>query len=132
MSLKSKAASVGIAAAILAGTIVPTMAAEAVAATTLNVRACASTSCRVVDVLRRGERVEVEYCRRDNWCFITRRGPDGFVNARYLTRGHDRFYDDDFYDDDFYITPRRRIIRPYNPGVSVCFGSPNARFCVYD
>lgn len=127
MSLKSKAASFGIAAAILAGTIVPTLAAQAIVSTALNVRSCASTSCRVVDVLRRGERVEVEYCRRDNWCFIRHRGPDGFVSARYLSRGYDRYF-----DDDFYIYPRRRIIRRYDPGVSVCLGGPNARFCIYD
>lgn len=130
MSLKSKFASVGIAAAILVGSIVPTLAASAVAQNALNVRSCGSTSCRVVDVLRRGERVEVEYCR-GAWCFITHRGPDGFVNANYLSRG---YYDDDYFDygDDFYVYPRRRIIRPYDPGVSVCFGGPNARFCVYD
>lgn len=137
MSPKSIAATIGIAAALVIGSAIPAMAAPAVAATALNVRACASTSCRVVDVLRPGERVNVEYCRTNNWCFITHRGPDGFVHAKYLSRSgiydRDRRYDRDrYYDDDFYIYPRRRIIRRYDPGVSVCFGGPNARFCVYD
>ncbi len=135
MSPKSMLAALGLAAAMSAGAAVPAMAAAAVADTNLNVRSCGSTSCRVVDVLRRGEVVDVQYCE-DIWCFVEKRGRDGWVSARYLSRDrYDDFYDDDYYYDDddvIYIEPRRRIIRRVDPSVSACFGGPNARFCIYD
>lgn len=139
MSLKSKAATLGIAAAIVVGTALPALAVTAFATTNVNVRSCGGTDCRVVDVLRRGDRVEIDYCE-GSWCAIERRGRDGWVSANYLSRGgfyDDDFYDDDYYDDDFYIVPPRRIrpirpIRRYDPDFSACIGGPNARFCVYD
>ena len=138
MSLISTAKSLGIAAALVLATALPALAASAYATSNVNVRSCDSTSCRVVDVLRRGERVEIDYCR-GSWCAIERRGADGWVNASYLSRGGDRYdrYDrDDYYDDGFYIRPPRdyprRIIRRIDPGFSACVGGANARFCVYD
>lgn len=141
MSLISKAKSVGIAAAIMLATALPAFAASAYATSNVNVRSCDSTSCRVVDVLRRGERVEIDYCR-GSWCAIERRGADGWVNASYLSRGGDRYddrydrYDRYDRDDGFYIRPPRdyprRIIRRVDPGFSACVGNPYARFCVSD
>jgi uncharacterized protein YraI len=138
MSFKSVAAAFGIAASILIAGALPAAAASAYATTNVNVRSCDSTDCRVVDVLQRGERVEVDYCR-GAWCAVEKRGRDGFVNANYLSRDYDDddYYDDgDYYDDDFYIQPRRsyprRIIRRYDPDFAACVGGPNARFCVYD
>lgn len=132
MSLKSMLASLGIAVAMIAGTAIPALAAAAVADTNLNVRSCGSTDCRVVDVLRRGEVVDVEFCE-DLWCRIEKRGRDGWVSARFLSR--DGYYDDDdYYDDDepvIYIEPRRRRIPRPDP-FTVCLGGQNARFCVYD
>jgi hypothetical protein len=135
MSLRSIAASIGVAAAIILAGALPAAAATAYATTNVNVRSCGSTDCRVVDVLHRGERVEVDYCR-GAWCAVEKRGRDGFVNANYLSRDFDDYYDDDYYDDDFYIVPRRvyprRFVRPYDPDFSACVGGPNARFCIYD
>jgi uncharacterized protein YraI len=131
MSLKLKAAALGLAAAFVIGTAVPALAAGAYATSNVNVRECAGTHCDVVDVLRRGERVDVDYCR-SAWCFVEKRGPDGFVHANYLSRD---YYDDDYYDDDIIIIePRypRRYIRRYDPAFSACFGGPNARLCFSD
>ena len=86
-------------ALMLAGTVAAS-AATAFASTTVNVRAGAGTGYPVVDVLRRGERVDVDYCR-GAWCAIEKRGTDGWVNANYLTSGRD--YDDGYDDyDDYY------------------------------
>lgn len=144
MSLKSKLAAAGLAAAFVAAAAMPALAVSAVANTNVNVRSCASTTCRVVDVLRRGEWVDVDYCD-GLWCAVSKPGPDGWVNARYLSRDFDDDFDDyDFDDDDFdrdiYIVPRvypryvypRRFLRRYDPDFSACVGGPNARFCVYD
>jgi uncharacterized protein YraI len=135
MSLKATALALGLAAAFTVGGALPGLAVEAFATTNVNVRECAGTHCDVVDVLRRGERVDVDYCDRA-WCAIDHRGPDGFVNANYLSRGYDNDDDYDYYDDDddFYIVdPRpRRFIRRVDPFFSACVGGPNARFCVYD
>lgn len=120
---------------LLAGTAAAS-AATAFASSTVNVRAGAGTGYPVVDVLRPGERVEVDYCR-GTWCAIEQRGPNGWVNANYLTSGRD--YDDDdydYYDDyddgpDFYIVnPRSRVHvwpRYHN---RACIGGPNASFCI--
>ncbi len=91
MTIRSKVAAAGLATAILAGTTFPAFAVLAEATTPLNVRTCGSMDCRVVDVLHRGEQVDVRYCE-GVWCAIERPGADGWVNANYLTRGG---YDDD-------------------------------------
>jgi uncharacterized protein YraI len=136
MSFKLKAAAIGLAAALVAGGALPALAATAYATTNVNVRSCGSTDCRVVDVLHRGERVDVDFCR-GSWCAVEKRGRDGWVNANYLSR--DYYDDDDYYDydDDFYIIPRRSRVYPIypryrGPDFSACIGGPNARFCVYD
>ena len=123
---------------MLAGTVAAS-AATAYASTTVNVRAGGGTGYPVVDVLRPGERVDVEYCK-GAWCAISKPGPDGWVNANYLTSGRDyddeEFYDEyDDYDDgpDFVIiNPRPRIhVWPYYQN-RACIGGPNARFCITD
>ena len=153
MSTKRKALPLGIAFAALCVTSAGAYAATAFAETPLNVRSGPGPGYRVVDVLQRGEEVEVEYCQ-GIWCAISKPGPDGWVSANYLSRGggynDDNFYDDDadfyddgdyyddgdFYDDDYYV--QRRIIRTYpiyrqyDPGFSACIGGPNAKFCLYD
>jgi hypothetical protein len=136
MSLKRKAILFGIAAAALVGSTAVTLAATAFATSNVNVRSGPGTGYGAVDVLRRGEGVDIDYCR-GSWCFVIKAGPDGWVSASYLSRGGD-FYDDDYYGDDdaFYIErPRyRQRIRPYyiQPRSSVCVGGPNASFCITD
>ena len=156
MSLKSKAASLGLAAAILAAGIAPALAITAFATTNVNVRSCGSTSCRVIDVLYRDDPVDVLFCK-GTWCKVEKPGPDGWVSAAYLSpdegdgyvppdkgdfyRGGDFYndefyYNDGFYDGDvIYIEPRRhprRLIRRGGVDFSACIGSPNASFCIYD
>lgn len=132
---KHKLLGLGLAAALVFGGAGAAFAAPAVVDTPLNVRSGAGTNYRVVDVARRGEIVDVDYCR-GNWCRISRRGPDGWVSARYLSRGDNRFYDDRYYDDDFYIERPRRVWRHHHrhhrPDFSACIGGANARFCIYD
>jgi uncharacterized protein YraI len=149
---------VGLAVAMTFAGALPAVAVTAEATTDVNVRSCGSTSCRIVDVLRRGEHVEVDHCNDNAWCAVRKDGPDGFVHARYLAPGEgedfdradlrrrgDRFDrdiviiedDDDFFDDDHFFDDdvffeRRRFVRRYNPFFSACFGGRNARFCVYD
>jgi len=111
-------------------------AAPAYASSTVNVRAGAGTGYPVVDTLRRGERVDIDYCR-GSWCYVTKSGPDGWVSASYLNRDrYDRDRYDDRYDDDFYIyeRPRYRPYRPFRPyfGSQFCVGGQNASFCVRD
>jgi uncharacterized protein YraI len=140
MSIKHKILGLGLAAALVLGGSVAALAATAVVETPLNVRAGAGTQFHVVDVARRGEVVNVDYCR-GSWCLINRRGPDGWVSARYLSRDGG-YYRDDYYDEPIYIErPRRRYVRPpfypvypryRSPDFSACFGSKNARFCIYD
>lgn len=120
-------------ALMLAGTAAAS-AATAYASTTVNVRAGGGTGYPVVDVLHAGERVEVEYCK-GAWCAISQRGPDGWVNANYLTSGRD--YDDDYDDDDYgpnfvIIHPRSRVhYWPYYQN-RACVGGPNVQFCITD
>jgi len=142
MSFKHKALALGVALAALCATTAGAYAATAFATSPLNVRNGPGPQYRVVDVLRRGEAVEVDYCQ-GTWCAISKPGPDGWVSANYLSRSgryddySDDFYDDDYYDDDFYIERRRVIrryplIRPYDPSFSACVGGPNASFCISD
>ena len=140
MSLKHTALTFGIAAAALLGSSIAALAAPAYATSNVNVRSGPGTGYGQVDVLRRGDSVDIDYCR-GSWCFVNKSGPDGWVSASYLSRGG---YDDDYYDDDddFYID-ERPIYRPYRPyrpyrdyyygpRSSACIGGPNATFCISD
>jgi uncharacterized protein YraI len=132
MSLKSKLVSLGLAATMVVGTAAAALAAPAWATTPVNVRS-APVDGRVLDTLRRGEQVDIDYCR-GSWCYVDqRRGPSGWVSANYLSRGGDNYDDDDYYDDrPVYIERPRRYVRPYRPHVDTnfCVGNPNASFCL--
>lgn len=58
---------------------------EATSNTWLNVRSGPGSGHAVVDTLYPGEHVEVEECEATGWCRITRSGPDGWVNADYIS-----------------------------------------------
>jgi uncharacterized protein YraI len=75
-----------VAMAALAGTLVlgAAPAAAEQATTPVNVRGGPGTGYGVVDVLARGERVDVTR-RTGGWCYVQRPGPDGWVSCRYLT-----------------------------------------------
>ena len=124
----------GAALLLLAGTAAAS-AATAYAASSVNVRSGPGTGYAVVDTLRRGERVNVEFCR-GVWCSVEKSGPDGWVNANYLTqdyrRDRDRWDDDeDFYLFDRPVRPFRPYYRPWYRS-QVCFGGSNASFCLWD
>lgn len=109
-------------------------AAPAYSTTSLNVRSGPGTGYRVIDTLRPGEPVNIDYCR-GSWCFVNKAGPDGWASAAYLSRGGvaPRYRDYDYRYDHRYRGPRlpftnyRPYGRYYDP--SVCFGSNNARLC---
>ncbi len=127
----------GLAGALLALGIGTTaaMAASAYASSTVNVRSGAGTGYPVVDVLRAGQRVEVEYCR-GTWCMVQKPGADGWVNANYLSA--DRYDDDEYYDDyddDYFFIERPRYgFRPIYPRYrsQVCWGGKNTSLCFSD
>jgi uncharacterized protein YraI len=86
MNLNKKLIAGGLAALALMATTAGAFAAPAYSTSNVNVRSGPGTGYRAIDTLRRGERVEVEYCR-GSWCFVQKSGPDGWVSASYLDRG---------------------------------------------
>jgi uncharacterized protein YraI len=86
MALSKKLMAGGLAALALLATTATAFAAPAVATGNVNVRSGPGTHYARVDTLARGERVDVQYCR-GSWCYVEKRGPDGWVSANYLSRG---------------------------------------------
>lgn len=148
MALSKKLMAGGLAALALMATAGAAMAAPAYATGNVNVRSGPSTGYGVVDVMRRGEQVEVQQCR-GSWCYVERRGPDGWVSASYLDRGYGGGgWDDDYgWDRPPVWNPRPPrppvwnprppqpwpVYPPYpqRPGNgSVCFNGPNGYFCM--
>lgn len=134
----------GAVVALGLGTAAASAATTAYASTTVNVRAGAGTGYAVVDVLHRGEAVDIDYCR-GSWCLVNGDGFEGWVSANYLAA--DRGYRDDaFYDSPRVIVRPPRYYRPWRPhrpyfqpygsywngpyvGTSVCAGGPHMSFC---
>ena len=149
MTLKNKLMAAGIATVAVLATTMAASAASAIATGNVNVRSGPGTGFRVVDTLRRGERVDVQYCR-GSWCYVEKRGPDGWVSANYLSSGRPGWGND--WDDDYWERPRpprpphwapypprpphwnprpRPLpIYPSNPSASMCFNGPNGYFCI--
>ncbi len=92
-------------------------AAPATATASVNVRS-APVNGAVVDVLRPGQRVDIDRCNSSGWCFVTKPGPDGWVSARYLSNT-----DDDYYDEPAPSRPSRPDV-----DVSIGFGVPGFSF----
>ncbi|WP_171015875.1 SH3 domain-containing protein [Devosia sp. FKR38] len=147
MALSKTLAASGLAALALLATAGSAFAATAYATNNVNVRSGPGTYYGVVDTLRRGERVDVQQCR-GSWCYVEKRGPDGWVSANYLSRGGGY---DDWDDGDNWgrpphwnpgpSRPPHWNPRPYpvyptypaypsRPGASVCIDGPNGYFCV--
>jgi uncharacterized protein YraI len=83
MRLHRKIISLALAGTVLLGTAGAAFATQAVATGNVNVRSGPAAGYQRVDTLRRNEVVEVTGCR-GGWCYIEKRGPDGWVSARYL------------------------------------------------
>lgn len=148
MALSKKLMAGGLAALALLATTATAFAAPAVATGNVNVRSGPGTGYSRVDTLRRGEQVDVVECR-GSWCFVEKRGPDGWVSANYLSRSGGGWHDDDWgWDRPPHWNPRPprpphwnpRPPRPqpwpghggghHNNGGSVCFNGPNGYFCI--
>jgi hypothetical protein len=139
MALRNKLIATGLATLAVIATTVAASAAPAIATGNVNVRSGPGTGYPRVDTLYRGERVDVQYCR-GSWCYVEKRGPDGWVSANYLRSGRPSWDDD--WDDDWYEPrpprpprpphwdPWPRPIYPGNPGAQVCFNGPNGYFCI--
>lgn len=149
MALNRNILAAGLAALALLGTSVAASAAPAVVTGNVNVRSGPGTGYYAIDTIRRGERVDVQYCQ-GSWCFVEKRGPDGWVSANYLERGRPSRPDWDRPGRPDWNGPGRpgwdngpgwgnhgpgwgRPPRPpYHggPDSSVCFNGPNGYFCM--
>lgn len=155
MALSKKLMAGGLAALALLATTATAFAAPAYATGNVNVRSGPGTGYARVDTLIRGDRVDVQYCR-GSWCFVEKRGPDGWVSANYLSRGGGGGGWND--DDDWGRPPHWNPAPPrpphWNPGPprpphwnprpprpqpqpwppnnggSVCFNGPDGYFCI--
>ncbi|WP_297112798.1 SH3 domain-containing protein [uncultured Devosia sp.] len=148
MTFRTKLIAAGMATMAALATTVAASAAPAVATGNVNVRTGPSTGYPVVDTLRRGEHVDVQYCR-GSWCYVEKRGPDGWVSANYLRNARPGWNND---WDDHWDRPRPprppqwdpypprpphwnprplpRPIYPDHPHASMCFNGPNGYFCI--
>jgi uncharacterized protein YraI len=140
MTIKKTILTATLATLALAATAAGAYAAPAVSTGNVNVRTGPGPGYGVVDMLQRGESVDVARCR-GSWCFVVKSGPDGWVSSSYLDSGrgyrdnrtyrddrnygYDRGYDNrprrpapryrdnyDNYDNGFYSD---RPMRPYPP-----------------
>jgi uncharacterized protein YraI len=84
MQLNKKVLKAGLASVALLASAGVAMAAPGFATGNVNVRTGPGTGYTAVDTLRRGERVDVEGCR-GGWCYVQKRGPDGWVSVNYLS-----------------------------------------------
>lgn len=154
MAVFRKLATTGLATLALLATTGIASAATAYATSNVNVRSGPGTGYAVIDALRRGDEVDVQYCR-GSWCYVEKRGPDGWVSASYLERAGRPGWSDDDWDRPPQWNPRPprpphwnpqpprhphwdpRPPRPYpvfpvypaDPGASFCYNGPNGYFC---
>lgn len=86
MNFRQLAAAALIGAATITVGVSQAEAARAVVTGNVNLRSGPGEEFRVVDRLRRGDRVEVTRCNRSGrWCYVERRGRDGWVSSRFLS-----------------------------------------------
>jgi len=84
--LLNLATGVAVATTALVVFLPAAQAAPGYATANVNVRSGPSTGYRVVDVLQRGQSVDVQRCQ-GSWCYVVKSGPDGWVSANYLSSG---------------------------------------------
>lgn len=114
MNFKRLFKSTAIAGVGLAFAATASLAASAT--TSLNVRSGPNSSYAKVDVLFPGEHVKVKTCRTNGWCYITHKGPDGWVSSRYLTNNKKSF--------SHYVTPvRPHVPRVPSTGITIHLGA---------
>lgn len=84
MRLNKKVLTAGLTSLALFASAGVAMAAPGFATGNVNVRTGPGTSYAAIDTVRRGESVNVQGCR-DGWCYIEKRGSDGWVSVNYLS-----------------------------------------------
>lgn len=84
MTTKKNVLIAGLTSLVLLASVSSTFAAQAVATGNVNVRSGPGTGYGVITALRRGDSVEVTGCQ-GGWCYVEKRGPDGWVSANYLS-----------------------------------------------
>lgn len=154
MALGKTAIKGGLAALMVAAMSAGAFAWEAVATTSVNVRSGPGTNFRVVEVLQRGEVVDVEYCR-SGWCFLDLGwNGNGWTSQRYLAEAGGWHPNPPRPQPPHWVNPPRpphwnyprpphwghprpphwdNDWRPRPPGNSeVCFNGPNGYFCIGD
>lgn len=153
MAFTRKLIASGLATLAVLATTAAASAAPGVATSNVNVRSGPGTGYAVVDALRRGERVDVQYCR-GSWCYIEKRGPDGWVSSNYLSTGGGGWggggyeppppprpphWNPGHRPPHWNPGPSRpphwnprppRPPYPTKPGGSFCYNGPNGYFCV--
>ncbi len=151
MAVTRKLLATGLATLALIATTAIASAAPAIATGNVNVRSGPGTGYGVVDTLRRGERVDIQECR-GSWCFVEKRGPDGWVSANYLSGAGRPTPRPPHWNPSprpphwnpgpqrpphwsnprppsWGHNPRPRPVHPGNSGASFCFNGPNGYFC---
>lgn len=153
MALGRTAIKGGLAALMVAVMTAGAFAWDAVATSPLNVRSGPGTQFRVVEVLQRGEVVDVEYCR-NGWCFLDLGwNGNGWASQRYLAqagswqpprpqpqppvwqppRPQPPHWNNPPRPPQWNNPPRPpqwNNPRPTPPNSEVCFNGPNGYFCV--
>lgn len=148
MSLSNKLMASGLAVLALLATAGAAFAAPAYATGNVNVRSGPGTGYARIDVLRRGDQVDVQGCE-GSWCYVEKRGPDGWVSSSYLSRSGGYQpppvvvrpspppYYDPYPPRPPHWNPRPSYPYPSHPSYpgygndsSVCFNGPNGYFCV--
>ena len=89
-----------IAGAVMLASAGAAFATTATVTDNVNVRSGPGGRYGVIDTVRYGDRVEVQECL-SGWCYVEKRGPDGWVSSTYLSL-NDQGYGGDYYDDDYY------------------------------
>ena len=84
--LLNVATGVAVAATAVVVFLPAAYAAPGVVTSNVNVRSGPGTGYGVVDVVQRGQQVDVQQCQ-GSWCYIAKPGPDGWVSANYLSAG---------------------------------------------
>lgn len=84
MALRHTLTALALGAGALVASTVAASAAPAYATSNVNVRSGPGTGYAAIDVLSRGEYVDVQYCQ-GSWCFIEQAGPNGWVSSNYLS-----------------------------------------------
>jgi len=122
MQLRNKVLTGVLAAAMVIATAASASAATAYAASNAKVRDGAGTKHGVVDTLHYGEKVNVTQCTKGkSWCYITHKGPDGWVKASLLDWGG--YWENDWdYPYDHH--------HGHHGKGQVCFTGPHGYFCV--